>query len=135
MKYIYGPVPLRRLGFSLGVDLVPYKRPPSEMYAKPLNSYEMMAVKQYLGKNCEIIAEFHEQKIEEVQNVEDAVVEMTRRRPLTITDIANVLGVSETNAGTLVNTLKDAGKLKERQYKGEQYYSYAAEKKGCFVCG
>ncbi|MCK4584220.1 radical SAM protein, partial [candidate division WOR-3 bacterium] len=24
-EYIYGPVPSRRLGFSLGVDLVPYK--------------------------------------------------------------------------------------------------------------
>ncbi len=28
MKYIYGPVPSRRLGFSLGVDLVPYKTCP-----------------------------------------------------------------------------------------------------------
>ena len=25
MKYVYGPVPSRRLGFSLGVDVVPYK--------------------------------------------------------------------------------------------------------------
>ncbi len=25
MKYVYGPVPSRRLSFSLGVDLVPYK--------------------------------------------------------------------------------------------------------------
>ena len=25
MKYIYGPVPSRRLGFSLGVDIIPYK--------------------------------------------------------------------------------------------------------------
>ena len=25
MKYIFGPVPSRRLGISLGVDLVPYK--------------------------------------------------------------------------------------------------------------
>jgi len=25
MKHIYGPVPSRRLGFSLGLDLVPYK--------------------------------------------------------------------------------------------------------------
>ncbi len=24
-KYIFGPVPSRRLGFSLGIDLVPYK--------------------------------------------------------------------------------------------------------------
>jgi len=25
MKYVYGHVPSRRLGFSLGVDVVPYK--------------------------------------------------------------------------------------------------------------
>ncbi|RPH87730.1 MAG: hypothetical protein EHM75_04685 [Desulfobacteraceae bacterium] len=25
MKYVFGPVPSRRLGFSLGVDLLPYK--------------------------------------------------------------------------------------------------------------
>jgi len=25
MRYVYGPVPSRRLGFSLGVDLVPFK--------------------------------------------------------------------------------------------------------------
>jgi wyosine [tRNA(Phe)-imidazoG37] synthetase (radical SAM superfamily) len=25
MKYVYGPVPSRRSGFSLGVDVVPYK--------------------------------------------------------------------------------------------------------------
>ncbi|RLI47822.1 MAG: radical SAM protein, partial [Candidatus Thorarchaeota archaeon] len=25
MKYIFGPVPSRRLGFSLGLDLVPFK--------------------------------------------------------------------------------------------------------------
>lgn len=25
MKYVYGPVPSRRLGFSLGIDIVPYK--------------------------------------------------------------------------------------------------------------
>ncbi|MBI4721496.1 MAG: hypothetical protein HY769_00580 [Candidatus Stahlbacteria bacterium] len=25
MKYVYGPVPSRRLGLSLGVDIIPYK--------------------------------------------------------------------------------------------------------------
>ncbi|MCG2721919.1 MAG: radical SAM protein, partial [Thermodesulfovibrionales bacterium] len=25
MKYVYGPVPSRRLGFSLGIDVIPYK--------------------------------------------------------------------------------------------------------------
>ncbi len=110
-------------------------RPPSEMYAKPLTSDEMTMIKKYLGKNCEVIAAFHGQKTEKVQDVEDAAVEMTRRRPVTITDIANVLGISVTNAGTLVKTLKDAGKLKEKHYKGEKYYSYAAESRDSFVHG
>jgi len=103
-------------------------RPPSEIYAKPLSSDEMMTVKIFFDNHCEVIAEFHGQKIGEAQNVEDAIIEMTKRRPLTIIDIANVLGVSETNAKTWVNALKDLGKLKERQYKGEKYYSYAIEK-------
>ena len=103
-------------------------RPPSEIYAKPLSSDEMMTVKNFFDNHCEVITEFHGQKIGEAQNVEDAIIEMTKRRPLTIIDIANVLGVSETNAKTWVNALKDLGKLKERQYKGEKYYSYAIEK-------
>jgi wyosine [tRNA(Phe)-imidazoG37] synthetase (radical SAM superfamily) len=103
-------------------------RPPAEIYAKPLSSDEMMTVKNYFDNRCEVIAEFHGQHIGEAQNVEDAIIEMTKRRPLVIIDIAKVLGVSETNAKTWVNALKDSGKLKERQYKGEKYYSYAIEK-------
>jgi len=103
-------------------------RPPSELYAKPLNRYEMMAVKKFFDQNYEIIAEFHGQKVGEAQNVEDAIIEMTKRRPLTIIDIANVLGVAETNARTWINILKYSGKLQERQYKGERYYSYAIKK-------
>ena len=109
-------------------------RPPSEIYAKPLNSDEMAMIRNYLDKNCEVIAAFHGQEVEEVQNAEDAAVEMTRRRPVTVTDIAGVLGVSEANARTLVKTLKDAGKLKEKQYKGEKYYSYAAENRAPMLC-
>jgi wyosine [tRNA(Phe)-imidazoG37] synthetase (radical SAM superfamily) len=103
-------------------------RPPSLISAKPLNREEMAAVKKYLDEDCEVIAEFHGQKIGEAQNVEDAIIEMAKRRPLTSIDIANVLGVSETNAKTWVNALKDSGKLKERQYKGAKYYSYATER-------
>jgi hypothetical protein len=42
---------------------------------------------------------------------------------LTIVDIANVIGISEVNAEEWVNSLKEAGKLKERQYKEKKYYS------------
>ncbi len=98
-------------------------RPPSEIYAKPLGRDEMMAVKKILDKSCKVIAEFHDQTVGEVQNVEDAIVEMAKRRPLTIIDIANIIGISEVNAKQWVNSLKEAGKLKERQYKEKKYYS------------
>jgi wyosine [tRNA(Phe)-imidazoG37] synthetase (radical SAM superfamily) len=103
-------------------------RPPSEIYAKPLSQDEMLSVKNYFDQSCEIIAEFHGRKVEEAQNVEEAIIETAQRRPLTVADIANVLGISEANAQKWVNGLKERGKLTERQYKGKQFYSYAAEK-------
>jgi wyosine [tRNA(Phe)-imidazoG37] synthetase (radical SAM superfamily) len=99
-------------------------RPPSEIYAKPLDRDEMMAVKNFLDKSCEVIAEFHGQKVGEVQNVEDAIVEMTKRRPVTIVDIANVIGISVANAQQMIKGLKAKGKLKEKQYQKKKYYSY-----------
>jgi len=99
-------------------------RPPSEIYAKPLGRDEMIAVKNFLDKRCEVIAEFHGQKVGEVQNVEDAIVEMTKRRPVTIVDIANVVGISVANAQQMIKGLKAKGKLKEKQYQGKKYYSY-----------
>ncbi|MDI6890276.1 MAG: radical SAM protein [Thermodesulfovibrionales bacterium] len=99
-------------------------RPPSEFYAKPLSRDEMMAVKNFLDKSCEVIAEFHGQRAEEPQNVEDAIVEMTKRRPVTIVDISNVLGISVANAKQMIKRLKAKGRLKEKQYQGEKYYSY-----------
>jgi wyosine [tRNA(Phe)-imidazoG37] synthetase (radical SAM superfamily) len=99
-------------------------RPPSEIYAKALSSDEMMTVKNYFDNHCEVIAEFHGQKIGEAQNVEDAIVEMAQRRPVTIVDIANVLGISESNAEKFVKGLKTKNRLKERQYSGKTFYSF-----------
>jgi DNA-binding IscR family transcriptional regulator len=56
-----------------------------------------------------------------------AYIVKNKRRPLTIIDIANVIGISEVNAEQWVNNLKEAGKLKERQYKEKKYYSCPLE--------
>ena len=103
-------------------------RPPSEIYAKPLSSDEMMTVKNYFDNHCEVIAEFHGQRVGEAQNVEDSIIEMAKRRPVTIVDIANVLGISESNAKKWVNGLKKAGRLKEKQYQEKKYYSLMSKK-------
>lgn len=103
-------------------------RPPSETCAYPLNSAEMMAIKYFLGENCEIIAEFHGKRNREAQEIEDYIIEMTKRRPVTIVDIANVIGISEANAKQMIKRLKAKSRLKEKQYQGKKYYSYTIEK-------
>jgi Mn-dependent DtxR family transcriptional regulator len=49
---------------------------------------------------------------------------MTKRRPVTIVDIANVIGISVANTQQMIKGLKAKGKLKEKQYQKEKYYSY-----------
>ena len=103
-------------------------RPPSELFAKPLSREEMAAVKKILDEDCEIVAEFHGQSTGEAQNVEEAIVEMAKRRPITIVDIANVLGISETNAGQMIRGLREKSRLEEKQHHGETYYFHSTAK-------
>jgi wyosine [tRNA(Phe)-imidazoG37] synthetase (radical SAM superfamily) len=103
-------------------------RPPSELFAKPLSREEMAAAKKILGEDCEIVAEFHGQSTGGTDSVEDAIVEMAERRPLTTLDIANVLGISETNAGQMIQGLREQSRIEERQYHGEKYYFHTTAK-------
>jgi wyosine [tRNA(Phe)-imidazoG37] synthetase (radical SAM superfamily) len=103
-------------------------RPPSLISAKPLGREEMAAVKKYLDEDCEVVAEFRGHRDGEAYNVEDAIVEMAKRRPVTIVDIANVLGISETNAGQMIRGLREKNRIEEKQYHGEKYYLYTTSK-------
>jgi wyosine [tRNA(Phe)-imidazoG37] synthetase (radical SAM superfamily) len=104
-------------------------RPPSEVYAEPLSATEMRAIKDYLGGNCEVIAEFHKKRSPEGKDVKGSIVEMTKRRPITVTDIANVLGISETNAESILERLMAEGTVTEKQYGKKNYYIFSTKKR------
>jgi DNA-binding transcriptional regulator GbsR (MarR family) len=55
---------------------------------------------------------------------------MTKRRPLTVIDISNVLGMSETNAARIIERLKAAGAVKEKHYGTKDYYIFSGKKGG-----
>ena len=103
-------------------------RPPSEVYAKPLSPAEMIAIKDYLGGTCEVIAEFHKKQSLEVKDIEGSIIEMTKRRSLTVTDIADVLGISETNAESMLERLMAEGTVTEKQYGTKNYYIFSSKK-------
>lgn len=103
-------------------------RPPSEIYAQPLSMDEMAAVKKFLDKRCEVIAESHKKRSQEDKDVEGLIIEMTRRRPLTVPDIANVLGMSEKNAESIIERLKTGASVTEKQYGKKSYYVFSGKK-------
>jgi len=97
-------------------------RPPSEIFAKPISTAGMMAIKYFFGEDCEVISPFNGKRRTEKFDIEDSIIEMTKRRPITIIDISYVLGISEANAEKVVEGLKLKDKFKEMQYKGKKYY-------------
>jgi len=103
-------------------------RPPSEIYAEPLSPAEMIAIRNYLDGNCEVIAEFHKKRSPEVKDIEGSIIEMTKRRSLTATDIADVLGISETDAESMLGRLMVEGTLIEKQYGTKNYYIFLSKK-------
>ena len=105
-------------------------RPPSEIYAEPLSPAEMRAVRNYLDGNCEVIMEFHKKRSPGVRDVKRSIIEMTKRRPLTVIDISNVLGMSDTNAARIIERLKAEGIVKEKHHGTKNYYIFSGKKGG-----
>jgi wyosine [tRNA(Phe)-imidazoG37] synthetase (radical SAM superfamily) len=98
-------------------------RPPSEIYAEPLSQADMIAIQNYLDGNCEVIAAFHKKRFPEVKDIEGSIIEMIKRRSLTVSDIASVFGISETKAKKIVERLKEEGKITDRQHRKKKYFS------------
>jgi wyosine [tRNA(Phe)-imidazoG37] synthetase (radical SAM superfamily) len=80
-------------------------RPPSEMFAEPLNHNEMIDIKNFFGDGCEVIAEFSKHSAGTFRDVEESIIRMAKRRPVTIVDIANVVGISGTNAEAMIDSV------------------------------
>lgn len=98
-------------------------RPPSERYARPLSPDEMKSARDVLDEGCEIITEFHRKGYVGNQDLKGSIIEIVKRRPVTITDIANLFGLSETNAEKMIEKLYIKGLIRKIWHKEKKYYS------------
>jgi wyosine [tRNA(Phe)-imidazoG37] synthetase (radical SAM superfamily) len=99
-------------------------RPPSEMYAEPLSIEEMTGIKEFFGKECEVIGEFRAKARKRTEDIRLYTLETTKRRPLTTIDIANIFGISESNATMMMERLKTEGVVTERRHRTKKYYIF-----------
>jgi len=98
-------------------------RPPAEKSARALSLRELEKIKDILGDRCEIIAEFDKkEQIPSSKNLEDVILFMIRRRPVTLSDISVSLGKHQNEIIKYLNFLLKEGKIKYVVHKGLKYY-------------
>ncbi|MFQ5721782.1 MAG: radical SAM protein [Candidatus Aminicenantales bacterium] len=98
-------------------------RPPAENFAAALSLKEMEKIKKAIGRPCEIIANFNktEQK-PPAENLEEAILAIIQRRPVTLSDISASLGKHQNEIIKYLNWLLEEGKVKVISHQGLKYY-------------
>lgn len=98
-------------------------RPPSEKSALPLSQKEMEKIKNMMGKESEVIAHFKKKGLtSEEENIQNIILDMIRRRPVTAEDISNSLGRHKNEVLKYIDLLKKEDKIKTVTYKDQDYY-------------
>jgi wyosine [tRNA(Phe)-imidazoG37] synthetase (radical SAM superfamily) len=123
------PTELKRLADAIQeirptkVQLNTVVRPPAEDFAQPLIKDEMQAVKDKLGERVEIISEYDRRQIgAHKTETESEIIKLVRRRPVTLTDISNSLGIHPAEAAKYIETLTRKGLIGYRKYGKEKFY-------------
>jgi len=99
-------------------------RPPSENWAKPLTFEEMEKIKEILGERAEIVMprERKEKKIED-DDLEEKILEMAKRRPLTFEELSNVFKTNRNEILKILNSLLKKRKIKKESFEGKDFYT------------
>lgn len=105
------------------VQLNTVVRPSVESYASALPMDRMEQIRDALGKNAEIIAEFagHRQSIAGKQ-VEEEVIRLIQRRPVTPDDLAGILGLHDLEITKILDKLSKEGRITYRVFNQRLYY-------------
>lgn len=98
-------------------------RPPAEKNARPLSLKDLEKINKVFGKNCEIIAEFSRGAQKSTsENLEEAILSLIQRRPVTLADISNSLGKSKNEIIRSLDSLLAEGKTKSVTHKSLKYF-------------
>jgi len=98
-------------------------RPPSDIRAKPLDRDRLEDIKLFFGDIAEIVVDAPlAKKALMSDSLARDLVDMVKRRPLRLTDIANSLGRSMDSVRDLVKGLIIKGYIIEKEHSGETFY-------------
>ncbi len=111
----------RRIAPDL-VQLNTVVRPPAQDGVRPVPHRRLAEIASGLGLPCQVIAPPPGRKGGGEAKAGDQVVEMTRRRPCTVEDIAAMTGLETSRARELVQELTEAGRLRPEPFADKTFY-------------
>ena len=98
-------------------------RPPADPCAKALDSKRLEEIKLFLGERAEIVVDIGGAQRAMARDTKGkGLLEMVRRRPLRLKDIANSMGLSIDEVESMVKGLLLKGYLRRQDHSGEIFY-------------
>jgi len=98
-------------------------RPPADKSAKALDSERLQEIKLFLGESAEIVVDMGAaQGALERYGKGEEMLEMARRRPLRMKDMASSLGLPMDEVESMVKGLLIKGYLRRQDHSGEVFY-------------
>lgn len=111
--------------YKIGPDKVQLNtviRPGSKGEARPVKFEELKKIQRYLGKGCEIItATSRKRKISRDEDMEETILSMIKRHPLTISEIIQLLGRKRSEIITCIDRLRDRNVIEVNCHQGRKY--------------
>jgi hypothetical protein len=131
-KHLFGPVPSRRLGMSLGIDLIPKKVCSLDcVYCEVGKTTKLTTDRLEYAKYDKVIAELknfmnNNPKIDYISSyrgdVESAIFGTIARRPCTLDDLHRLLGIHVNEINKYLGTLETEGKIVTQSLERGVFY-------------
>ncbi len=98
-------------------------RPPAEKRLGILSSGRLSGIKEFLGDRCEVIGGFEGRKQKAyVENLENEILALITRRPVTSDDIASSLGLDMDEAMKYLESLERENKISSGMHQGKKHF-------------
>ena len=117
---------MRTVASEIGPDRIQLNtvvRPPAEAFARPVSPEELRRIGSLFGDRCEVIARFaHREQSAYKEDVAQAIVTLVERRPVTIGDLSDSLGLHRNEILKYLEALEKEGRVRPVLFGDDRYY-------------
>ena len=98
-------------------------RPPADVTAQPISQSRLEEIQKFLGDKAVVVADFRGgDQIPYQKNINKRILDMVKRRPVTLDDISSSLGTHRNAILKELNSLLKENKIKPVMHKNKRYY-------------